>query len=497
MGQPIAIGLDVGLSTTKAVAFTTDGEVVAAACRESVNSLPRPRWVERDPQAFRTMVLDVLADLVGQLGRREIAGVSLTAHGDGVWVLGPDGEILRPGILSLDSRAREQAATMSDGERGRRLAELAGQLPMSSSAGPELRWLKENEPDTYRRIRWILFTKDVVRYWLTGEVGQDFTEASSGFTSVATQKVSPEALEVMGIPELAGCIPPIRQSLERGGAITAEVAGVTGIPEGTMVATGLHDIVAGSVGAGAVRPGDASVVAGSFCVNQYITDVPLTGDWMTRSFTAEGSWNLITASPSSSTNLDWYAHVMVPELVAGSRAAGTGDFGFLDGLLQDLEPLAEGSPYYLPFLFGSPLPVDASAGIVGLRAWHTRADVVRSVLEGIAHNHRHHLDRLPIPDTTVPKVMGGVSRNRLWSQMLANTLGREIEITATPEPGAMGAAMAAFVAAGVFPDTESAVSAMVGTGLRVAPDDGAAGMQQRYERYRELLDAMSGWWGVR
>jgi L-xylulokinase len=374
------------------------------------------------------------------------------------------------------------------------VVEKIGQMPMVSSAGPMLRWLKENEPEVYQRIRYLLFSKDIVRYWLTGDIAQDYTEVSSGFTDVNTQAVAPEIFDLYGVPELVGTVPKVLQSTQLAGGLTAEAAWATGLPEGLPVAAGLHDIVAGSVGVGAIHSGDVSVVAGSYCVNQYITDSPIIGDWMTRSFVRKGLWNSMTASPSSSTNMDWFARVLLPDLVESSRASGSGSFGFLNTILDDLAPLSSDSPYYLPFLYGSPLPVDATAGIVGLRSWHTRADAVRAVFEGIALNHRYHLDQLPIPVEAIPKVMGGISRNPVWSQMVADLLGREIEISSAAEPGALGVAMAAFVAAGVYPDLDAAVAGMVRPGRRVTPGADVALMEDRYTRYVALLGALTSWW---
>ncbi|MDR1711231.1 MAG: carbohydrate kinase [Propionibacteriaceae bacterium] len=496
MGEPLAIGLDIGLSTTKAVAFDTSGAVIATAVRDSVNTQPKQRWVEREPETFKQMIFEVLADLAAQTAGREFAGISQAAHGDGVWVLDGAGKPLRPGILSLDSRARRFAAEFAAEPLRSKLISAIGQLPMVSSAGPELRWIKENEPAVYAQIAYVLFPKDMARLWLTGDVAQDYTEVSSGFTDLQTQEVSAEVFELYGIPELSHAVPKVLRSTALAGGLTPEAAAATGLPVGLPVAAGLHDVVAGSVGVGAIHSGDVSVVAGSYCVNQYITDTPVTGDWMTRSFIRKGLWNSITASPSSSTNMDWFGRVLLPDLVESSRAAGRGSFGFLDTIFDGLEPLSEASPYYLPFLYGSPLPVDASAGILGLRSWHTRADTVRAVFEGIALNHRHHLDKLPIPDAALPRIMGGISRNPIWGQMMADLLGREVEISSAAEPGALGVAMAAFVAGGFFADLDEAVSQMVRPGRRVAPGPDADLMEARYARYVALLEGLTNWWDM-
>ncbi|MDR2382052.1 MAG: carbohydrate kinase [Bifidobacteriaceae bacterium] len=496
MRRTCAIGLDIGLSTTKAVAFAPDGTTVARAERDSVNSQPRKRWVEREPDSFRATVFGVLADLTAQLEDYEVVGLSQSAHGDGIWVVDGAGQPLRPGILSLDSRARGVLAELVSEPLASDLLRVSGQLPMVSSAPAVLAWIKLNEPEIYARIAYVLFAKDMARFWLTGQIAQDYTEVSSGFTAVDSQRVSATVFELYGLAKLSDAVPPVLDSAQLAGSLTKQAADATGLPQGLPVAGGMHDIVSGSVGVGAVRPGDVSVIAGSYCVNQRITDAPERGDWITRSFVAPGLWNLIAASPSSSTNMDWYARMLLPDLVAGSKAAGRGSFGFLDSVFDGLDPLTEASPFYLPFLYGSPLPEDASAGLVGLRSWHTRADTVRAVFEGIALNHRFHLDALPVPVDAVPKVMGGISRNPYWSQLLADLLDRPIEVTTRSEPGALGVAMAAFVAAGVYPDLDAAVAGMVHPGTRVTPGPDAALMERRYARYTALLSALRPWWGT-
>jgi len=489
-----AIGLDIGVSTTKAVAIGLDGTVLATAVRDSINTQPQPRWVEREPAVFRTLIIDVLADLAERLAGHQVVGIAPTAHGDGVWVLDQDGQPVRDGVLSLDSRAREIAADFATQPLAGKLIALTGQLPMVFSATPLLRWIKQYEPDNYRRIRYILFPKDVARYWLSGDISQEYTEVSSGFTDVSSQETGPAALELQGIAEMAGAVPKVRQSTEVVGGLLTEIAEATGLPAGTPVIAGMHDIVAGSVGVGANKPGDASVIAGSYCVNQLVTDQPLVGDWLTRSFVRKGLWNLIKASPSSATNLDWCARTLLPDLVNQSQAAGQGTFGFMAHALDDLPALSETAPYYLPFLFGSPLAVDASAGLVGLRGWHTRMDIVRAVLEGIAFNHRYHMDFLPLASGAVPKVMGGICRHSFWPQALANVMQSEVEISGVSEPGALGAAMAALVGCGMFSDLEQAAAAMVRPGHLVAPNEEADLMQTRYNRYVALVETMTAWW---
>lgn len=495
MSDGLLLGLDIGLTVSKAVVFDLRGCRVASARRENENAMPARHQVERDPEAFWATVATIIRDAVSGM-EDKIVAVGIAAHGDGAWLVDESGVSVRPAILSLDSRAHDESYELSNGDRGRRLQALIGQRPWPASPGSVLLWLQRNEPGTLDRARWLLATKDYIRLRLTGQAATDFTEASSAFADVNTQCVTPMAFELQGLVGLEHLIPPVFASYDVAGVVNEAASAATGLAVGTPVVAGLHDVDAGALGVGSVHAGDVTVIAGSWSVNQVISDRPALDDrWITRSFVERGRWMCMAASPASSTNLEWFARSLCGEEMAAARAEGRDPFGFVDREVSAVDP-TDDAVYFLPYLYGSPMERDASATFAGVRAWHTRGHLLRGVYEGIAFNHWYHLSGLL--DTFEGgriKVMGGVSRSPLWQQLLTDLVGREIEVSGAPEPGALGAAICAAVGAGRYGDFIEAADGMVGPCERITPlISSHVRLRRRYADYIDLVGTLRPWW---
>ena len=207
---PCILGIDNGLTVTKAVVFDASGTPLAVARRRLPQLMPRPRHVERDMNALWAATAEAIAEALAISGRAaDIAAVAATAHGDGLYLLDRDGRALGNGVLSLDSRAAgEVAAWEADGTSARALA-LSGQMPHASAPTALLAWLKAHEPERFAQIAHVLACKDWLRYCLSGVIGTDLTEASTCFTNVLTQEYDPEILRLFGLEALSDALVPV------------------------------------------------------------------------------------------------------------------------------------------------------------------------------------------------------------------------------------------------------------------------------------------------
>jgi L-xylulokinase len=359
-------------------------------------------------------------------------------------------------------------------------------------------WLRDHEPDTLERTRWLLFCKDWLRLRMTGEVATDPTDASASFTDVRTQQYSPEAFELYGLAGVAGKVPPIVGSAEVAGKVTAAAAEVTGLAEGTPVVAGAHDVDAAALGMGAAAVGAVSVLMGTFSINQVVSaDVRLDHRWQARSFLKSREWLNMSTSPASSTNLEWFVRTLCRDDYDRGRAAGD-PYGFVATEAAAADD-GDDQVVFLPFLFGSPHGDDASAAFVGLRGWHDRGHLLRALLEGIVFNHRTHLDALASAfELTGPvRLGGGGARSALWSQLLADTVRLPLETTDTDEPGARGAAVLAGLGAGCWSSVDEAADATVRVLRRYEPAAaGVVRMARRWDAYVRVVDALRGAWPV-
>ena len=485
------LGLDSGLTVTKAVVFRTDGSVVATARQEIRQIKAVPRQVERDMadhwRISAEAIRAALAAASAAEGRPvQPCAVAVAGHGDGVYLVDDKGAPLGLAATSLDSRAQAVVAEWDASGVSDRALDITGQRPFPASPAAILAQMKRAEPARYARIGAILSCKDWLRYGLTGRIATDFTEASVAFTDVRTQTYSPAATDLFGLAEIAHALPPVLLPGAIAGHVTARAAAETGLAEGTPVAAGLHDVTACAAGSGVVGPGTIAVIAGTYSINEMLTDHPtVSPGWNARNGLAPGMWMNMSISPASSANLDWFVQQ------AARDALATGDP--FAALQPELDAVADdpSDVIYLPYLYGSPNREDVPAAVLGLRGWHHRGHMLRAVAEGIVFNHRHHIDLID-PGAGIDRVRltGGSSRNPHFCQLFADALNRRIEVPATQEAGALGAAMAAGIAAGIFTDWDDAARRVSPDAATYDPGPRAARLGAAYDRYRAAVSSM-------
>jgi L-xylulokinase len=496
--SPYLLGIDSGLTVTKAVIFDGEGRERGKGSQNNVHLSPHPRWVEQDMDKVWENCQHAIRQALNEagVGGDEISGVGLAGHGDGVYLVDEGGNPVRPGILSLDSRAHEVLDRWETSGVLERALEFNGQVPFAALPATLLAWFKEHEPETLERTRWVLYVKDWLRYKLTGEYATDPTEASSGFTNVNTQEYSDEAFPLYGLEEARGKLPPIVGCMEVAGKVTREAAEATGLREGTPVVTGAHDVDVSSIGSGSIEPGQLTMIAGTWSINEVISDEPVLNEgWACRNFVTPGLWMNMSASPASATNLEWFVQRLTPLEVQRAEERGTSPFEFVNEEVKDV--LDEKTRvFYHPFLYGSPHGDAATAGFFGLRGWHRRGNLLRALFEGTVFNHKSHVDTLRSGfEVARVRLTGGGSRSELWSQMFADALGTAVEVTEAGEAGALGAAVCAGIGTGVYSSLEDATG-QVDRLLRTHEPDPESRdrLAEAYETYTALAEALEPVW---
>lgn len=491
------LGVDAGSTVTKAVLFDQTGREIGQAAQRVPHSYPRPHHVERDQDELWEVTCSVIREVVATTGvpAAEIAGVAVTSHGDGIYLVDERGRPTRPGILSLDTRAAELVAGWERTGRSAAVLPLSGQKPWPGSPVSVLAWLLREEPDVMDRTAYALPGKDVIKHRLTGVFSTDPTESSLSFANVHTQQYDLETLRVFGVEQLFPLLPEVIRSDEVAGEVTGAAAERCGLVPGTPVASGAHDVDCGAIGMGAVLPGQLAIIAGTFSINEVISDTARVDErWNARAFVVPGQWMNMSLSPSSAANLEWFVTRLAAADMRAGSAAGR-PFGFVEEELR----ATESSPsdlVYLPFLYGSPYPVDASAAFVGLRGWHERGHLLRAVMEGVVFNHRHHVDALRDGfSVTDIRLTGGAANSARWVQMFADTLAAPVGVSTVREAGALGSAMLAGIAAGVYADLPEAAAATSTKPVVCEPAlGGVARQQESYRRYQRIVERMTAVW---
>ncbi|WP_121067547.1 FGGY-family carbohydrate kinase [Chachezhania antarctica] len=487
------LGLDAGNTVIKAVLFDADGRQLAARALDGRSVSPAPGRVERDMDELWANAGEVIRACIAEAGiaPEDIAAVGCAGHGNGLYIVDGDGASVI-GIQSLDTRASDMAAELS-AKAGEALFDLCLQKPWPSQTPMLLAWIKRHAPELYARAATVLLCKDVINFRLTGERTSDVSDMSGcGLVQMPDGVYDDRLMSLYGLDDAVGMLPRLIDPTGIAGHVTEDAARTTGLAPGTPVIGGFFDVIASALGSGVVHAGQASLIVGTWSINQVVSETPITSDdvFMVAGF-GPGRFMNIESSATSAANLEWYVREFV------ERGGHHDDpFGQCSARIAEVTPDA-GDPIYLPFLYGSRLGSDFRAGLYGLGGWHGEGHVLRAIYEGVMFEHRRHVGVLRAAGLVVSSatLSGGGTRSPVWPQMFADGLGLPVTVAESQETGALGAAIGAAVAAGLHPDLESAVAAMTRTKSRLAPDpDMQAHYDARYHRFTAIRDAMRPLW---
>ena len=484
------LGIDVSTTATKAVLIDEAGAVRGIGTAEYGFDVPHPLWSEQDPQLWWDGAARAIRSVLASTGvaGEDVAAVGMTGQMHGAVLLDATGGALRPAILWNDQRTGHECDAIRRAVGAQRLIAITGNDALTGFTAPKLVWVRDHEPDVWRRIAHVLLPKDYVRLHLTGDYAVDKADgAGTLLFDLGARDWSPEILTALEIDP--AWLPRTWEGPEITGVITPSAAAATGLRAGTPVVAGGGDQAANAVGVGAVSPGAVALSLGTSGVIFAPTDAPLFephGRVHAFCHAVPGRWHMMSVMLSAAGSLRWFRDALAPGVAFGDLTAAAGEVpAGSDGLL------------FLPYLSGerSPHPDPLARGaFVGLTLAHDRRHLTRAVLEGVAFGLRDGLDLMlaaGVPPPPQIRVSGGGTASGLWRQILADVLQAEIATVNTTEGAAFGAGLLATVGAGWFPSVEAAVAASVRATPAAAPGPDAAGYQAAHARYRALYPALT------
>ena len=479
------LGIDFGGGASKATLLRTDGTVAAECTAEYSMQHPEIGACEQNPEdwliALSKNTKRILSE--AQISPSQILALAIDSATHSSVVCGADRKPLRPCLHWTDSRSRKQSEELRE-KYGSKIFEKTLHFPDTVWTLPQLCWLRENEPDLFKRIRYVFFEKDYIRYCLTDVFCTDRIEAQGSMLfDCKRNEWDPWLCELAGLH--SSCLPPVREPTDVIGTVTPEAAKLTGLAAGIPVICGTTDTAMEVFASGAVFAGDMTVklaTAGRICV---ITDHPCADRHLVNySHIVNGLWYPGTATKAAAASYRWYRDTFggnYQEMDAGAKIIPTG----CEGLIFHPYLNGELTPYGDPTLCGS---------FIGIRANHTRAHFSRAVLEGVALSlldNKRYLDRLGIPHREKAILIGGGAKSALWSQITANALGICLK-TVEHSDSSLGSAILAGVAVGVFQNCAEAVEKCVRKTGEVFPDPAEVEKYARlYESYKLVHDALA------
>jgi len=492
----MVMGIDVGTGGTRVVIIDARGRMVASATEEhEAFASPAVGWAEQHPddwwRAAQLAIRRALRD--SHLRAEEISCVGFSGQMHGAVMLDASGNVVRPALIWCDVRTQKQCDDLTAQVGRERLIELTANPALANFTLTKLLWTRDNEPENWRRVRSVMLPKDYVRFRLTGQAATDVADASGTLMlDVSRRKWSAEIMRAVGFDE--SILPELYESPAVCARISASGAEASGLAAGTPVVAGAGDQAAGAVGMGIVRPGSVHATIGTSGVVFASTDRPMTdaqGRLHTFCHAMPNRWHVMGVTQAAGLSLRWFRDKLFREAADGAADAYT-------RMTEEAESAPVGAEKLLwaPYLMGERTPhLDPSVrgALVGLTASHTRAHVIRAILEGVAFSLKDTFvifEEMGIPVGEV-RLGGGGARSRLWRRVQAEAYGRPVQILEIEEGAAYGAAILAGVGAGMWPSVEAACDAVVRVAECVEPDAGnVATLNAQYARYRRIYPAM-------
>jgi xylulokinase len=493
------VGIDVGTGGTRALIIDEQGRVVASGTEDHAPfASPQPGWAEQLPQDWWRACGVAVRRALNACGGRgdEIACVGFSGQMHGAVLLDASDEVVRPALIWCDQRTKAQVEALSDLFGAERLIQLTCNPPLTNFTLTKLLWVRENEPRNWERVAHVMLPKDYVRFQLTGERATDVADASGTLIlDVAERQWSSEVLSRSGIDRQL--LPSLWESTKICGRVSSRGAEATGLKAGTPVVAGAGDQAAGAVGMGIVRPGSVSATIGTSGVVFAATDGPALdprGRVHTFCHAIPGRWHVMGVTQAAGLSLRWFRDHFGARSVAPNEDVGDP----YERLCEEAAAAPPGSDgvFWAPYLMGERTPhcdPNARAALVGLSASHTRAHVIRAILEGVAFSLRDSFTifrEMKVPFDRI-RLGGGGARSVLWRQIQADVYGHAVEVVQAEEGAAYGAAILAGTGARRWQTVDEACDAVVQPAHKIQPDaKSAAILDEAYRTYQRIYPAL-------
>jgi len=487
MERKFVIAHDVGTSSVKAVLIDITGDIIASSEEEYGFTYPNPGWVEQDPEDYWKAIVATTKSVLKSSNKtsQEIIGMVFTTQAMGIVPIDKDNNILCNNITWVDGRAEKQAEKLMRRFLGRKVFKsIVGIELTGKDVIPKLMWLKETQPDLYKKTEYFLDVNGFLKFKATGKKVAEWSGACSYAFNLKKKDWERIFFKFAGVDTAK--LPPLVRSVDNVGGLTESAAREMGLEPGLPVFGGCDDTQSAAIGTGAIGEGEGHIYLGtSAWVGVMTKREPKFKNGAVCLQSADPSKNLVVGiTESAGANLEW----MIERFYSMEKEQ------FKDGSIYDLmdqeaNDVSAGSDHLIitPWLLGERCPVSTTTTrgtIYNLSLEHKRGHFVRALSEGIAYNLRWIIENyekdfgFKIPSL---KITGGGSQNDHWMQIFADVTKRKIITTNQPKmAGAIGAAMCAFIGAGVF-DGFSAVHNIVGENKVFLPNT------ENYEVYDGLF----------
>lgn len=471
----LLLGIDLGTGGCKVTFIDETGSFVGEGYAEYPSNRPKVNWTEQDPADWYAGFKKALGIAVarGNLDLSAVAGICCDASAHNAVLLDENDAVLRRCIMWTDQRSTKESAWLNE-HHGEEIFRRCHAYASPTWTLPQLMWVRDNEPETFAKVRRIFFTKDYLRHLLVGgSFCTDHIESQGTLlTNNPENRWSAYLCNLCSLP--MEVLPPIKKPTDIAGGICKKVAAETGLAEGTPVIVGATDTALENYGAGGISKGDCVIkLATAGVVAVFTHEVHPNPKAFNYPHVVPGMWYFSLGTSAAAYSLRWYRDAFFPAETAAEAQGGEKSYRIMDREAATVPPGCDGLIYH-PYLSGERAPHWDSllrASFTGFSAGHTRGHFNRAILEGVAYSQRENFEVVVSQGLRIETVrlVGGGAQSTLWQSIMANALKCPI-IKLETDDSSFGAAMLAGVALGIFADHETAIATCVKVKSRVDPD---------------------------
>lgn len=495
------MGVDNGGTFSKAAIFDENGVQIAVKSVPTTTITPKPGYTERDMDELWEVNAQAIRQAIEKSGinPQDIAGVSFSGHGKGLYMVGYDGKPSYNGIVSTDTRAWEYIEKWYSNDTHKKVYEKSCQEILACQPVSILAWFRDNHPEVLKRTQYIFHVKDYIRYMLTGEAYGEYTDSTGGnLVNLYTHAYDKELMEYFGLESIYDKLPPLKYSSDICGYITKEASLKTKLPEGIPAAAGMFDVNACGIASGLYNEEQMCMIAGTWSINEFIAKAPVTNGTVALNsmYCIPGYYLVEESSPTSAGNMEWFIRNLMSYEKAEEKDKGNSVYDLTNEWVASIKP-QDSNIIFLPFLNGSNEDALAKGTFIGMTAYHSKKHMLRAVYEGIVFSHLTHVKKL-LANRDKPasiRLSGGAANSDVWVQIFADALQIPIDVIEDKEIGAQGAAIAAGIAAGLYLDYPNAIERTVKITKTIQPrEEYKEVYEEKYKVYRQVIESLSSAW---
>jgi len=474
------IGVDLGTSGVKLVLVDKLGQILKTVTRNYDLIIVKPSWSEQDPNIWYAQTLDGLKELVKN-HEDQIKGMSFSGQMHGLVLLDEFDNVLRNAILWNDQRTVDQVDYLNEVISIDSLLKYTGNIALTGLTAPKILWVKENEPEVFKKIKKIMLPKDYLVYKLSGSFASDVSDLSGTlYFNPLTKTYSSEMLKILDINETI--LPSINESYDIVGTLKNDIKTTLNLKSDVSLIIGGGDQAVGAIGVGVIKDGECSISLGTSGVIFVSSDKFVTDriSYFQSYSHANGAYHIMAVMLNAAGAIKWWNESVLET------------FNYEDYYKRVAASKKEENLFFLPYLTGERAPINdpfAKGVIYGLGIHHKKCDIDRAIVEGVTFAIKDSFELIKKLGIEIKQVRltGGGAKSDFWAQLIADVLDVKVVKITVEEGPALGAAILAMVGCKEYQNIQEACDRIVKVGKSFIPSiDNVKIYKNKYIEYAKM-----------